>query len=139
MNCPACKELMVVLELDDVEIDYCIRCQGIWLDAGELELLLENSHRRDAFLSSFQVEINAGEKKKKCPQCRKKMNKLSLPGSEQDSAQRKKKILIDGCPGQHGIWFDRGELYETLKRGGLTPNDPVITWLREVFRDGLSD
>ncbi len=40
MNCPVCKEPMIVLELDEVEIDHCISCGGIWLDAGELELLI---------------------------------------------------------------------------------------------------
>ena len=41
MDCPVCKEsAMVTLELNDVEIDYCMQCEGIWLDAGELEILL---------------------------------------------------------------------------------------------------
>ena len=35
--CPVCKEPMLVLELDTVEIDHCARCGGTWLDAGELE------------------------------------------------------------------------------------------------------
>ena len=37
MNCPACKNSMVILELNQVEIDYCTACKGIWLDSGELE------------------------------------------------------------------------------------------------------
>ena len=41
MNCPACKNAMITLELADVEIDHCVGCGGIWLDAGELELLME--------------------------------------------------------------------------------------------------
>ena len=39
MNCPACKEALIVLELDEVEIDHCLSCQGIWLDAGELQVV----------------------------------------------------------------------------------------------------
>ena len=39
MDCPACKEAMITLELEEVEIDYCPDCGGIWLDAGELGVL----------------------------------------------------------------------------------------------------
>ncbi|MBT8387242.1 MAG: zf-TFIIB domain-containing protein, partial [Ignavibacteria bacterium] len=31
MICPVCKESMVILELSEVEIDYCTGCNGIWL------------------------------------------------------------------------------------------------------------
>ena len=37
MDCPVCKQsAMITLELNEVEIDYCMQCEGIWLDAGEL-------------------------------------------------------------------------------------------------------
>ena len=45
MLCPVCKESMVVLELNEIEIDFCTRCSGIWLDAGELELLIEQQQK----------------------------------------------------------------------------------------------
>ena len=54
MDCPVCKnEPMIVLELNDVEIDYCLSCKGIWLDTGELELLLESSAK--TLFSAFQI------------------------------------------------------------------------------------
>ena len=40
---------MLVLELDQVETDYCPNCQGIWLDSGELELFLEDSIEKEQF------------------------------------------------------------------------------------------
>ncbi len=42
MDCPVCKSAMITLELAKVEIDYCTGCKGVWLDAGELEMLLED-------------------------------------------------------------------------------------------------
>ena len=53
MDCPVCKNLMITLELDEVEIDHCLDCGGIWLDSGELEQLIGNalyelSHHEDA-------------------------------------------------------------------------------------------
>ena len=37
MDCPVCKSAMITMELTEVEIDHCLDCGGIWLDAGELE------------------------------------------------------------------------------------------------------
>ena len=37
--CPLCHEPLVAFELDGVEIDRCVDCGGVWLDAGELESL----------------------------------------------------------------------------------------------------
>ena len=53
MICPVCKNPMVVLELDQIEIDHCLNCGGIWLDAGELELLLETEEERSRFIKSI--------------------------------------------------------------------------------------
>ena len=38
MICPACRSAMVIVEYDDIELDYCTACKGVWFDAGELEL-----------------------------------------------------------------------------------------------------
>lgn len=41
MNCPVCKdEVMIILELDEIEVDYCGFCKGVWLDEGELEEII---------------------------------------------------------------------------------------------------
>ncbi|MCL4278881.1 MAG: zf-TFIIB domain-containing protein, partial [Ignavibacteriaceae bacterium] len=47
MLCPVCNNPMIVLELEQVEVDYCTNCAGVWLDAGELELLLESHEERN--------------------------------------------------------------------------------------------
>mgnify|MGYP001191338686 CR=1 FL=1 len=44
MNCPHCPDTKLVLsERQNVEIDYCPECRGIWLDRGELDKLLERA------------------------------------------------------------------------------------------------
>ena len=72
MDCPVCKNAMITLELDQVEVDYCTDCGGIWLDAGELELLLEDSQDTEQLLSSFTPQPKCKERKRKCPICLKK-------------------------------------------------------------------
>lgn len=39
MKCPRCGGDLKELEHHNVKIDQCVECQGVWLDAGELELL----------------------------------------------------------------------------------------------------
>lgn len=44
MNCPACKDTTLSMtERQGVEIDYCPKCRGVWLDRGELDKILEKS------------------------------------------------------------------------------------------------
>lgn len=43
MNCPRCRDDLRRADRSGVEIDFCPRCRGVWLDGGELEKLLERS------------------------------------------------------------------------------------------------
>jgi uncharacterized protein len=43
MKCPACNETLLMSDKNGVEIDYCPKCRGIWLDRGELEKIIERS------------------------------------------------------------------------------------------------
>ncbi len=39
MRCPRCDGTLVANEIDEVSVDTCDKCGGIWLDSGELEQL----------------------------------------------------------------------------------------------------
>ena len=39
--CPRCRDLMDIEKAEDVEVDVCLGCRGVWLDAEELEGLKE--------------------------------------------------------------------------------------------------
>lgn len=43
MKCPACEVPLALSERQGVEIDYCPRCRGIWLDRGELDKILDRA------------------------------------------------------------------------------------------------
>lgn len=45
MHCPVDNELLQMTERSGVEVDYCPRCRGIWLDRGELDKILERAER----------------------------------------------------------------------------------------------
>lgn len=42
MKCPTCTDPdLVMTERQGVEIDYCPKCRGVWLDRGELDKIIE--------------------------------------------------------------------------------------------------
>jgi uncharacterized protein len=43
MKCPICDVDLVMSERQGVEIDYCPKCRGVWLDRGELDKIVERS------------------------------------------------------------------------------------------------
>jgi len=43
MQCPNCQTPLSMTERQGVEIDYCPRCRGVWLDRGELDKIIERS------------------------------------------------------------------------------------------------
>jgi uncharacterized protein len=43
MNCPICNIPLTMAERQGVEIDYCSKCRGVWLDRGELDKIIERS------------------------------------------------------------------------------------------------
>lgn len=44
MNCPICSDAQLVMsERQGIEIDYCPKCRGVWLDRGELDKIIERA------------------------------------------------------------------------------------------------
>ena len=51
MNCPVCNVTLAISEKQGIEIDYCPKCRGIWLDRGELDKIIERSASEAPFTS----------------------------------------------------------------------------------------
>lgn len=129
MNCPDCSHPLIILELKQVEADYCTNCFGVWLDEGELELLLEDYQEKNNLFKSFMINKKSKEKSVKCPICRKKMDKV-VWGSENT-------IILDKCKKAHGLWFNKGELEAVVQIGSLDKHNKIISLLREMFSYNL--
>lgn len=43
MKCPIDDTVLRVLVREGIEIDYCPKCRGVWLDRGELEKIIERT------------------------------------------------------------------------------------------------
>lgn len=127
MKCPACGEVLLVIEREAIELDWCDACRGVWFDAGELGLLAERLHALpDPAALGGVAASPSTEKLRRCPRCRRKMDKRRIGGD--------KTVLIDRCP-KHGAWFDAGELGIFLQ--GLAPGDEaerrVHAFLGRIF------
>lgn len=43
MRCPVDNETLVMTDRNGVEIDYCPKCRGVWLDRGELDKIIDRA------------------------------------------------------------------------------------------------
>ncbi len=108
MKCPKCKATLKRIEREDVTVDSCELCYGIWLDKGELEKI--NSYKDGQIKDSQEVikkilgsESEVIEKKSfNCPSCNKIMEKIKFATPDN--------VVADKCSACEGIWFDSGEL-----------------------------
>jgi uncharacterized protein len=120
VKCPVDKNDMIVVEQDRIEIDHCLQCAGIWFDSGELNLLVSVLKAGGTEISGDQLltphQAKTKESARKCPVCGRKMEKVWLGGAS--------KVLIDRCPRGDGLWFDGGELAQTLREMHL-PETPA--------------
>lgn len=127
MDCPLCSVPIIVVERHGIELDYCHTCKGIWFDAGELKLLSQALNLEADLPDIMSLpSTETQEKKRPCPRCSKKMDKIKLAG-----------VTVDRCPRRHGLWFDWGELGQVLERsaaGGATGGEQVIKFLGETIR-----
>jgi len=117
---------MITLELKDIEIDHCIDCGGIWLDTGELELLLGEPGKAKQLLNSFNVDDKCTENIRKCPICDKKMKKIVIGTSTP-------RLLIDKCQKGDGLWLDKGELQDIFNKAKLDENNKIQKLLADMF------
>lgn len=124
MQCPACGDLLVTLEFNDVEIDYCTACAGVWLDAGELELLLGRD-TLPAWLTPKSGDTGR-RGRRRCPDCGKKMNQTDTTGA--------RSVTYDTCPRGHGMWLDAGELSALIEEDAAQDSgQPIRATLRGFF------
>lgn len=57
MKCPVCKDSnLLMTERQQIEIDYCPDCRGVWLDRGELDRLLEKARQETGTMDSRQPQ-----------------------------------------------------------------------------------
>ncbi|MEW6607519.1 MAG: M48 family metalloprotease [bacterium] len=105
MNCPNCSiQLTPTMTTQGVEIDACSKCNGVWLDKGEIFFFTK---KVNVVVRALEQAIKEGKPTTKLsPKTQKPMQEISLSEG---------KIQIDYCPQSNGLWFDAGELEQLQK------------------------
>ena len=125
--CPVCSEPMVAYELEGVEIDHCVSCLGTWLDAGELEMIAELAGVATGAMSEALTARRRGRRtRRRCPRCPRRLREIEL-GETQP-------VNIDTCPWGHGLWFDRGEMRQTIRSFAGGEAGEVARFFADLYR-----
>ena len=105
IDCPRCfcktTEEEVEVWGPNITIDRCPECGGVWLDKGELAILLKNKKLSDYLTKEIGTQSKS---ELVCPKC----------GGLMD-IETAEEIEVDVCLTCNGVWLDFGEM-EALER-----------------------
>ncbi len=120
-RCPVDGEPLVICELDGVEVDFCPRCGGLWLDRGELDLIAARAGSQpvETAIAAAAGAPGAHPSERTCPRCARKMTTLESGGVE-----------LERCRRGDGYWLDGGELEKLIASSG----QPTAAFLQEMFK-----
>lgn len=60
MKCPLCDVELTMTERQGIEVDYCTKCRGVWLDRGELDKIIERAAGDDGSSPAAQPRTGYG-------------------------------------------------------------------------------
>jgi len=102
MQCPKCQKEFEKIVFNNVEIDRCTGCHGLWFDALEKDDLLAMKGAESIDIGAEQVESRYRDMRDvQCPVCHQDM----IPMVDKDQFH----IKYESCPTCFGIFFDAGE------------------------------
>ena len=129
--CPRCREPLVAFELEGIEIDRCLTCNGTWLDAGELEWMAERAGVDPGPISAALHAGRGGGRRTelRCPRCRRRMHQVVVG---QDPP-----IELECCRNEHGLWFDPGEMEKVIAAFAKGEEGAVARFFADLYGHDL--
>jgi Zn-finger nucleic acid-binding protein len=111
LACLKCTSVLDKARIDEVEVDLCPRCGGLWLDHGEIERL---SRKQQGEIDRLRRLLGSrkgpppvpSDLTSSCPACTSTMREVKLGGGT---------LTIDWCTRCKGLFLDRGEIDLALK------------------------
>jgi Zn-finger nucleic acid-binding protein len=111
MKCPKCQSQFETITFQEIEVDRCLGCRGLWFDMLEKEDLVRIEGSEAIDIGSDQVGKKYRDMEDvKCPHCRVEM----LPMVDKDQFH----IKYESCPICYGTFFDAGE-FRDLKENSV--------------------
>jgi len=111
MQCPKCASDMEVTSYDEIKVDRCTRCRGLWFQPDELARL-----RDDVWMADYILDPGDRKTGRKfnrigaihCPQCDADMR--------QEFDEEQPHIIYESCPNGHGTYLDAGEFSDLVHK-----------------------
>jgi Zn-finger nucleic acid-binding protein len=102
---------MEIASYDEIKVDRCTQCHGLWFDTGELEALRNDIWMADYILDPGDAKV--GKKYNKivaihCPECEVDM--------KQEFDEEQPHIIYETCPAGHGTYLDAGEFTDLVNK-----------------------
>ncbi len=119
LQCPKCQHGMEEVTHQEVTIDRCTNCQGLWFDDDEAHQLksiegseaLDSGDPTEGWKYDSRAHVN-------CPHCGKLMN--------QSFDEKQKHIWFEVCV-DHGLFMDAGEFTDFK-------TEDMLDWFRSLIK-----
>lgn len=131
MRCPRDGTALARVEILGLELDKCHKCDGIWLDRGELERLRDSkvSEIEEALEREYgdpSYEPGKLEGYMVCPRCGGRLQRFSYTYITP--------VYLDRCERCYGVWVDDGELNTIVSEAKEVEESTEDSVLRTFFR-----
>jgi Zn-finger nucleic acid-binding protein len=119
MKCPKCNSDMEKVTFEQIEVDRCTNCKGLWFDMLEHEHLkaMQNSESIDVGKAELGKEYDKIDKID-CPVCQTQMIRMV----DKDQSH----IHYEACTTCYGVFFDAGEFTDYKE-------ETVFDFFRDLF------
>ena len=123
MECPKCKSEFEHIKFQEIGIDRCTSCHGLWFDMLEKDDLLKLQGSESIDIGDEQVGQQYREMRDiDCPKCRLRM----VPMVDKDQLH----IKYEACMECYGTFFDAGEFRDLKERSVLERFSAMLKTLR---------
>jgi Zn-finger nucleic acid-binding protein len=108
MNCPRCRTPLTQTKVDEVAVDHCEACGGIWLDFAELDRLLTHESRalRDLLPKNAPPRPD-DQAPLACPRCSAPLIRMRASPEP---------VVYYACLTCYGRWLDGSEIPRIVGR-----------------------
>lgn len=133
MTCPVCGNKLDKAVFNEVEVDLCPSCLGMWFERDELRWAKDAKDKNltwlDVDLWEDETKFKISSQDKICPGCRLPLYEVRYGDSD---------VKVDVCTVCYGVWLDRGEFKELIDYLRDKADTEVLNnYLSNVIREGF--
>ncbi len=120
MDCPRCRQPLVVQQAPRLVMNCCFSCGGLFLDGAASQRVVDAldpnaMHAASELSRQARAPVVATDATIPCPQCARALERMPIPAAG---------VTVDVCR-EHGVWFDRDELQRVVSAVAPPPPPPA--------------